>query len=103
MAWPRPTAAPPPRRVARCADLCNVSFDLSPAEWQRYQLVIAEHCAAAGRDPREVGLTHNATVVIGASRAEAEQKLDSLARSRHLTREQARHGLANALVGTPDE
>ncbi len=89
--------------VARCADLCNVSFDLSPAEWQRYQLVIAEHCAAAGRDPHELGLTHNATVVIGASRTEAEQKLDRLARSRHLTREQARHGLANALVGTPDE
>jgi alkanesulfonate monooxygenase SsuD/methylene tetrahydromethanopterin reductase-like flavin-dependent oxidoreductase (luciferase family) len=89
--------------VARQADLSNVSFDLSPAEWQRYQNVLAEHCAAAGRDPREVGLTHNATVVIGASRAEAEQKLDQLARSRHLTSEQARHGLANALVGTPDE
>jgi alkanesulfonate monooxygenase SsuD/methylene tetrahydromethanopterin reductase-like flavin-dependent oxidoreductase (luciferase family) len=89
--------------VARQADLCNVSFDLSPAEWQRYQQVIAEHCSAAGRNPEEVGLTHNATVLIGASRAEAEQKLDRLARSRNLTREQARHGLANALVGTPDE
>jgi alkanesulfonate monooxygenase SsuD/methylene tetrahydromethanopterin reductase-like flavin-dependent oxidoreductase (luciferase family) len=89
--------------VARQADLCNVSFDLSPAEWQNYQRVLAEHCAAAGRDPSEVGLTHNATVVIGASRTEAEQKLDWLARSRHLTSEQARHGLANALVGTPDE
>jgi len=89
--------------VARQADLSNISFDLSPAEWQRYQRVLADHCAAAGRDPRDVGLTHNATVVIGASRTEAEQKLDRLARSRHLTREQARHGLANALVGTPDE
>lgn len=89
--------------VARQAELCNVSFDLSPAEWQRFQHVIADHCAAAGRDPREVGLTHNATVVIGNTRAEAEARLDRLARSRHLTREQARHGLANALVGTPDE
>ncbi len=89
--------------VARQADLCNVSFDLSPAEWQRYQAVIAEQCAAAGRAPHDVGLTHNATVVIGASHAEAEQQLDRLARSRNLTREQARHGLANALVGTPDE
>jgi alkanesulfonate monooxygenase SsuD/methylene tetrahydromethanopterin reductase-like flavin-dependent oxidoreductase (luciferase family) len=89
--------------VARQADLCNISFDLSPAEWQRYQGVIAERCAAAGRDPTEVGLTHNATVVLGASRTEAEQELDRVARSRKLTREQARHGLANALVGTPDE
>jgi alkanesulfonate monooxygenase SsuD/methylene tetrahydromethanopterin reductase-like flavin-dependent oxidoreductase (luciferase family) len=89
--------------VARQADLCNVSFDLSPAEWQRYQSVIAEHCAVVGRDPQAVGLTHNATVVIGSTRADAEARLDRLARSRHLTREQARHGLANALVGTPDE
>jgi len=89
--------------VARQADLCNVSFDLSPAEWQRYQLVIAEHCAVIGRDPQTIGLTHNATVVIGTTRTDAEARLDRLARSRHLTREQARHGLANALVGTPDE
>jgi alkanesulfonate monooxygenase SsuD/methylene tetrahydromethanopterin reductase-like flavin-dependent oxidoreductase (luciferase family) len=89
--------------VARQADLGNVSFDLSPAEWQRYQAVIAEHCAEAGRDPRAVGLTHNATVIIGSSHAEAERRLDRFARSRNLTREQARHGLANALVGTPDE
>src|SRR5207302_5936613 len=59
--------------------------------------------SAAGRDPREVGLTHNATVVIGTTHADAENRLDRLARSRHLTREQARHGLANALVGTPAE
>jgi alkanesulfonate monooxygenase SsuD/methylene tetrahydromethanopterin reductase-like flavin-dependent oxidoreductase (luciferase family) len=89
--------------VARQADLCNVSFDLSPAEWQRYQMVIAEHCFAAGRNPEEVGLTHNATVVIGTTRSDAEDQFDRLARSRHLTREQARHGLANALVGTADE
>ena len=89
--------------VARRADLCNVSFDLSPAEWRQFQGVIAEYCIAAGRDPRALGLTHNATVVIGTSRSDAEARLDRLARSRHLTREQARHGLANALVGTPDE
>ncbi len=89
--------------VARQADLTNVSFDLSPAEWQRYQRVIADHCAAAGRDPRAVGLTHNATVVIGSSRADTEALLDRLAQSRNLTREQARRGLASALVGTPVE
>jgi alkanesulfonate monooxygenase SsuD/methylene tetrahydromethanopterin reductase-like flavin-dependent oxidoreductase (luciferase family) len=89
--------------VARAADLCNISFDLSPAEWHEYQRVLAEHCAAVGRDPATIGLTHNATVVIGRTRAEAEELFDRLVRSRRLTREQARHGLANALVGTPDD
>ncbi|HEY3059335.1 MAG TPA: LLM class flavin-dependent oxidoreductase [Chloroflexota bacterium] len=89
--------------VARHADLCNISFDLSLAEWQHYQLVLAEHCAALGRSPSEIGLTHNATVVIAETRSAAEQTFADLARSRNLTAEQARHGLQHALVGTPDD
>jgi alkanesulfonate monooxygenase SsuD/methylene tetrahydromethanopterin reductase-like flavin-dependent oxidoreductase (luciferase family) len=84
--------------VARCADLCNVSFDLSPNEWLDYRSVITAHSA-----DRHVGLTHNATVVIGRTAAEAEARFEHLARSRNLTREQARHGLGSALVGTPDD
>jgi len=86
--------------VARCADLCNVSFDLSPAEWTDYASVLAHHASAAGRT---VGLTHNATVVVASRRAEALERFEALARSRNLTSEQARHGLASALVGTPDD
>jgi alkanesulfonate monooxygenase SsuD/methylene tetrahydromethanopterin reductase-like flavin-dependent oxidoreductase (luciferase family) len=89
--------------VARQADLCNVSFDLSPAEWQGYQSVLAEHLARAGRDVSSVGLTHNATIVIRERRADAYQAFEALARSRNLTAEQARHGLDYALVGTPDD
>jgi alkanesulfonate monooxygenase SsuD/methylene tetrahydromethanopterin reductase-like flavin-dependent oxidoreductase (luciferase family) len=89
--------------VARCANLSNVSFDLSLEEWRQYQAVIAGHASAAGRQPSDIGLTHNATVVIGRTRDEANEKFDRLARSRKLTNEQARHGLASALVGTPDD
>jgi alkanesulfonate monooxygenase SsuD/methylene tetrahydromethanopterin reductase-like flavin-dependent oxidoreductase (luciferase family) len=89
--------------VARCADLSNVSFDLSPMEWTDYASTIASHASAAGRDAGSVGLTHNATVVIGRNRLEASRRLEQLARSRNLTAEQARHGLASALVGTPDD
>jgi alkanesulfonate monooxygenase SsuD/methylene tetrahydromethanopterin reductase-like flavin-dependent oxidoreductase (luciferase family) len=78
--------------AARVADLANVSFDLSPEEWRPYQALL-----------NGVRLTHNATVVIGRTRAEAEAKFDAFAQSRNLTREQARHGLASALVGTPDD
>jgi alkanesulfonate monooxygenase SsuD/methylene tetrahydromethanopterin reductase-like flavin-dependent oxidoreductase (luciferase family) len=90
--------------VARQADLCNVSFDLSPAEWLDYQSVLAEHLARNGRDAsRPVELTHNATVVIRERRADAQRAFDALARSRNLTTEQARHGLEHALVGTPED
>jgi alkanesulfonate monooxygenase SsuD/methylene tetrahydromethanopterin reductase-like flavin-dependent oxidoreductase (luciferase family) len=89
--------------VARQADMCNISFDLGPLEWQRYQTVLAEQCARAGRDPARIGLTHNATVVIAERRADAERAFGTLARSRNLTAEQARHGLQHALVGTPDD
>jgi alkanesulfonate monooxygenase SsuD/methylene tetrahydromethanopterin reductase-like flavin-dependent oxidoreductase (luciferase family) len=90
------------RGVARVADLANVSFDLGPDEWREYQSVIGKHAADAGRS-HPVGLTHNATVAIGRTRAEAEAKFERLAQSRNLTREQARRGLANALVGTPED
>ena len=89
--------------VARCADLSNVSFDLSPHEWADYAAIIGRHATDAGRKPADVGLTHNATVVIGRTRAEATDGFERLARSRNLTSEQARHGLASALVGTPDD
>ena len=86
--------------VARVADLSNVSFDLSPEEWRHYQTVLDENARPLGRS---VGLTHNATVVIGRTRAEADAQLERFAQSRNLTREQARHGLASALVGTPED
>jgi alkanesulfonate monooxygenase SsuD/methylene tetrahydromethanopterin reductase-like flavin-dependent oxidoreductase (luciferase family) len=86
--------------VARCADLCNVSFDLSPEEWREYSNVIN---ANANERRNHVGLTHNATVVIGRTRGEADASFQALAQSRRLTMEQARHGLAHALVGTPNE
>jgi alkanesulfonate monooxygenase SsuD/methylene tetrahydromethanopterin reductase-like flavin-dependent oxidoreductase (luciferase family) len=89
--------------VARQADLCNISFDLSADEWQEYRTVLAGHLARAGRAPGSVGLTHNATVVIRHRRADALEAFDQLARSRNLTREQARHGLDHALVGSPDD
>jgi alkanesulfonate monooxygenase SsuD/methylene tetrahydromethanopterin reductase-like flavin-dependent oxidoreductase (luciferase family) len=89
--------------VARHADLCNISFDLSPAEWTDYQLVLRAHLERAGRPADSVGLTHNATVVIRERRDEALRAFDELANSRKLTAEQARHGLDHALVGTPDD
>ncbi len=42
------------RTVARHADYWDAMFPGSVAEWQRLDGVLAEHCAAAGRDPGEI-------------------------------------------------
>jgi alkanesulfonate monooxygenase SsuD/methylene tetrahydromethanopterin reductase-like flavin-dependent oxidoreductase (luciferase family) len=89
--------------VARDADLCNISFDISPAEWAEYLQVLAAHCAPIGRDPGSIGLTHNASVVIDHNRRAAIRRRDVLLRSLDTASQQARRGLVHALVGTPDE
>ena len=89
--------------VARDADLCNISFDLSPAEWDDYRQVLAGHCAPLGRDPATIGLTHNATVIIDDSRAAAERRRAQLLRSMDAASQQARRSLVHALTGTPQD
>jgi alkanesulfonate monooxygenase SsuD/methylene tetrahydromethanopterin reductase-like flavin-dependent oxidoreductase (luciferase family) len=83
------------RAVAVVADLCNVGADLSLAEWARVKETIAGHCNAVGRDPASIGLTHNATVVLGSTAAEvARGRERAVAAGRSLT---------GALIGTPGE
>jgi alkanesulfonate monooxygenase SsuD/methylene tetrahydromethanopterin reductase-like flavin-dependent oxidoreductase (luciferase family) len=89
--------------VARDADLCNISFDLSPAEWAEYRQVLAGHCAPLGRDPATIGLTHNATVIIDRDRAAAEHRRALLLRSMDSASQQARRSMVHALAGTPHE
>jgi alkanesulfonate monooxygenase SsuD/methylene tetrahydromethanopterin reductase-like flavin-dependent oxidoreductase (luciferase family) len=89
--------------VARQADLANISFDLSPAEWHEYQATLGAHLQRAGRPADSIGLTHNATVVIRERHEDAYRAFQELASSRNLTAEQSRHGLDHALVGTPED
>ena len=89
--------------VARDADLCNISFDLSPAEWDEYRQILAGHCAPLGRDPATIGLTHNATVIIDENQAAADHRRALLLRSLDSASQQARRRMVHALAGTPRE
>ena len=89
------------RTVARVADLCNIGFDLSPAQWQHYKEMLERAAFEEGRTLAAIGLTHNATVILGTSAEMIQTKVEQYTLG--LSTEAARHRLAHALVGTPEQ
>ena len=88
MCYPRPLQDPVPilvggsgerrtlRLVADYADECNLFGDAATV---RHKVrVLHDHCAAAGRDPEDVEVTHLSTTLVGRNRAEVAAKLDRL-------------------------
>lgn len=91
------------RTAARHADLCNVGFDLSADDWHGLRHRLADHARQAGRRPDSLGLTHNATVLLGADEADVARQVSAWARRRGLTEDAARSRLRHSLHGTPSQ
>jgi alkanesulfonate monooxygenase SsuD/methylene tetrahydromethanopterin reductase-like flavin-dependent oxidoreductase (luciferase family) len=87
------------RLVARYADMCNFSapagdgLDAIPHKLR----VLERHCAAVGRDRREITVTYKSVMVVAASEASAHQDWDAYRAPRGLPTESA------AFVGTPEQ
>lgn len=78
------------RTVARVADYWNVNA--APDALARKNAILAEHCAAVGRDPATITRTSNSWIVIRDSTAEAERVwAAAMARNRSDLREGDRH------------
>jgi alkanesulfonate monooxygenase SsuD/methylene tetrahydromethanopterin reductase-like flavin-dependent oxidoreductase (luciferase family) len=73
--------------AARYADACNLFGDAETVA--RKRAVLTAHCAAAGRDPAEVRVTHLSTAVVNASRRELTATVDRLQAGSGLPREHA--------------
>jgi alkanesulfonate monooxygenase SsuD/methylene tetrahydromethanopterin reductase-like flavin-dependent oxidoreductase (luciferase family) len=91
------------RTVARVADLCNIGFDLSPVQWQHYKETLERAAFEEGRTPAAIGLTHNATVILGTSAEMIRTKVEHYAQALGLSTDAASQRLAHALVGTPEQ
>jgi alkanesulfonate monooxygenase SsuD/methylene tetrahydromethanopterin reductase-like flavin-dependent oxidoreductase (luciferase family) len=91
------------RTVARVADLCNIGFDLSLVQWQRYKETLERATYEEGRTPADIGLTHNATVILGTSVEMIRTQVERYALAQGLSAKTAKLRLAHALVGTPDQ
>jgi F420-dependent oxidoreductase-like protein len=87
------------RVVAESADGWN-TFLLPLDEYQHKLDVLATHCQAVGRDPRDIRKSLACQAAIGRDRADAEARLAALARRQNMPLE---HVGRRALVGTPEE
>jgi alkanesulfonate monooxygenase SsuD/methylene tetrahydromethanopterin reductase-like flavin-dependent oxidoreductase (luciferase family) len=87
--------------AAQHADLCNIGFDLPVDEWRRLARLLAGNVREAGREPGALGLTHNATVLLGADEDDVARQISTWAARRGLTEEAARTRLKDSLAGTP--
>ena len=91
------------RAAAQYADITNMRADMSIGEHETKRRVLDAHCAAVGREPSEVALSHNAHVFIGEDEAAVEQVLAEHAARHGVSVEQFRASLGDAIVGTPSQ
>jgi alkanesulfonate monooxygenase SsuD/methylene tetrahydromethanopterin reductase-like flavin-dependent oxidoreductase (luciferase family) len=91
------------RLAARYADLCNIGFDLPVDKWRSLVPLLRSYADEAGRVPSATGLTHNATVLLGADEADVSRQISKWASRRGLTEESARVKLEHSLTGTPGQ
>jgi F420-dependent oxidoreductase-like protein len=89
------------RLVARYADACNLFGD--PDTVRRKLAVLRDHCAAEGRDPAEIEVTHLAQArVVGAGEPREGRGAATLEEHVGRYRELAEAGVQTAIVGLSD-
>ncbi|HSS91198.1 MAG TPA: LLM class flavin-dependent oxidoreductase [Streptosporangiaceae bacterium] len=91
------------RTAARHADLCNVGFDLPADRWRDLAPLLGGYLSEAGRSRESLGLTHNATVLLGADESDVARQASAWGARRGLTEEAARGRLGHSLTGTPGQ
>ena len=91
------------RALARHGDIANMRFDMDLGQHDRARRIIEEHCREAGRDPAEIDVSHNATVIVAEHPAEVDERLRREADRRGVSSDYYRTSLGNAIVGTPEQ
>ncbi len=91
------------RAVARYADIANIGFEMTLAEYAHKRAVLAVHCREVGRDLDSIAFSHNTRVVIAPTRDALEERLWTEAVRFNQPVKVYRASLARAVVGTPEE
>ena len=91
------------RALARHGDIANMRFDMDLEDHRRARRIIDDHRREAGRDPSQIDISHNATVLIAEDRAALDALLSHEANQSGIPVEAYRASLGNAMVGTPEE
>lgn len=113
---PKPTQTPAPPilvgghgpryvlpAIGRTADICNVGSNDTLEQHRGYARIIRQAAEAAGRDPGEIELTHNADCVIAPTQREYQRLAARLAEEASMTSSAYEaERLRNTLSGTPE-
>ncbi len=91
------------RALARHGDIANMRFDMDLEQHDRVRRIIEEHCREASRDPAEIDVSHNATVIVGEHPADVDDRLRREADRRGVSVDRYRASLGNAIIGTPEQ
>ena len=91
------------RALARHGDIANMRFDMDLEQHDRARRIIDQHCLEAGRDPAEVDVSHNATIIVGEYPEEVDERLRREADLKGVSVDLYRASLGNAVIGTPEQ
>jgi F420-dependent oxidoreductase-like protein len=89
------------RLVAQYADACNLFGDAATV---RHKLdVLQKHCAAVGRDPSDIEVTHLSSAVIGDAEPEIAARVNAASLDDHIGRfrDLAEAGVQQAIINIP--
>jgi F420-dependent oxidoreductase-like protein len=87
------------RVVAESADGWN-TFWMPVPEYERKLAVLAEHCAAVGRDPRDIRTSLVLQAAIGTDAGRLRERAEALARSRNVSVDQLSRQM---VIGSPEQ
>ena len=91
------------KAVARQADMCNIGNGMSLEEHSEKLRILTRYCEEAGRDVRDIEVTHNTSIVIADSKRKYDQLVKDNARNMGRDESEYRESLNRAIAGTPEE
>jgi alkanesulfonate monooxygenase SsuD/methylene tetrahydromethanopterin reductase-like flavin-dependent oxidoreductase (luciferase family) len=91
------------RAVASQADMCNIGNGMSLADHDAKLAVLSDYCRQIGRDPGEIEITHNTSVVIAPNDLAFERLVKQNSDRLGKNASDYRSSLNNAIAGTPQE
>ena len=89
------------RVVARHADICNIGFEMSLADYDAKLNSLKEHCQRVGRDPAKIEVSHNTRVIVAENAAQFDDMVSQGAAAAKTAPSAYRESLGRAIAGTP--
>mgnify|MGYP006176306259 CR=1 FL=1 len=91
------------RAVASQANICNIGNGMSLDDHDAKLAILSDYCRQIGRDPGEIEVTHNTSIVLAETDHDFERLVKQNADRLGKDESDYRSSLSNAIAGTPDQ